>query len=121
MSRMTYGEWKAYANLRSLFGKQTAEDYRHIRNAQHRKRGTGNYPRQSDWVTVNWEVDGDGCIQKRFLPYHLTEEQKQIFADDNWLYVYSMYDCTGQRFTRDISFHEIPTGTWVYHFIGIDI
>lgn len=122
MARMTWSDWRAYAVLRNHIGKQQAEDFRHTRNRHHRDHGTGNYPRQSDWITVNWDVAEDGYTQKRFLPYHLSDAGKLAFENAHWISIGSpYYDCTGLPFTRRITFHEIPAGTWVYHSVGIDI
>lgn len=121
MSRMTYTDWRVYAAIRNSAGKQAAEDYRHIRNLKHRSYCTGTQPIETDWICLSTD-DEYGYIKKRFVPFHFDEEQKQIFADANWIYCpYTMYDCTGKPFTRSIDFHEIPGGTWIYHFIGIDI
>ena len=119
MSRLTYTDWKCYGILRSVKGKRSAEDYRHMMNAMHRERGTGNWPLQ-EWGFV-FNDDGYGYIKKVLIPRRLTEVEKQELADDNWMTVYSPWDCTGQRFTRDIRFYHVPQGTWFYHFIGIDI
>ena len=119
MSRMTRSNWEAYAIIRAVSGKEKAEEYRHKRNLKNREYCPGHQPHEDEWIGV--QADDDSYVLKRFFPFHFSEEDKQLFADENWRYVNSLYDCTGLPFTRDIQFHEIPTGTWVYHFISIDI
>ena len=79
MSRLTYTDWKCYALIRSVRGKEAAEDYRHAMNAMHRERGTGNWPLQEEFVMFN--DDGYGYIKKTFIPRRLTEVEKQEWAE----------------------------------------
>ncbi len=71
------------------------------------------------WKTAFY---GDESITyKRFFPFYFTEEEKEEFIDDHWRRIYSLYDCTGQWFTRSIDFFKTKNGTWVYHFMGLDV
>lgn len=64
--------------------------------------------------------DFDSWIEKLILPYELTAEEIEEYISENWIYIYSAYDCTGKTFTRDIRCFPIGGKTIVYHFKGID-
>ena len=122
MSRMTYTDWQTYALFRELGGKAKAEAFRHRKNAQHRERGTGNWPLQEDWVLINgWRAE-DSFLQKRFFPWHFTDEEWEQYVDAEWIHIpYSAYDCTGRPFTQWMERYRVPGGTWVYRRIGLDV
>lgn len=117
MSRMTRDNWLVYAIFREIDGKERAEQYRHKINATRAKYRTKD--ESSPWALIKYDEDG-GYIEKRFLPYHLTAEEREEWYDSIEIRINSPWDCTGQRFTAWISFHEIPGGTWIYHCTGID-
>lgn len=119
MSRMTRDNWLVYAIFREIDGKAKAETYRHKVNAKNAELGINGDGEKSPWTLVKYDEDG-GYIEKRFLPYHLTAEEQEDWYDSIEIRINSPWDCTGQRFTAWISFHEIPGGTWVYHCTGID-
>ena len=51
-----------------------------------------------------------------------TDAELEEIREDMWLRVTSPYDCSGQRFTRWITFHRNPCGLISYtHRIGIDV
>ena len=122
MSRMTYTDWKVYAIYRELEGKEMAEAFRHRMNAKHRERGTGNCDVEPCWVIIDgWRAE-ESCLQKRFFPWHFTDEEWEQFCEDEWIHIpYSQYDCTGRTFTQWMERYRVPGGTWVYRRIGLDI
>lgn len=72
---------------------------------------------------LNFKVicgDYDYWIEKAVLPYVLTAEEIEEYIEENWMYIRSMYDCTGRTFTRDIKCFPINGKTIVYHFKAID-
>ena len=117
MGKLTRDEWMVYSIFREIEGKAKAEEYRHKVNATRAKYRTQD--ESSPWTMVKYDEDG-GYIEKRFLPYHLTTEEREEWYDSIAIRINLPWDCTGQRFTAWISFHEIPGGTWVYHCTGID-
>ena len=121
MSRMTRVDWKVYAFYRKLRGREAAEQYRHSMNAQHRQYCLEHAP-ESEWVTIDgWRAE-DSYTQKRFLPCHMTEQERERFMEDTWIYApFSPWDCTGRPFTQWMERYEVPGGTWVYRRIGLDV
>lgn len=71
------------------------------------------------WRTVFQSEDG--WTEKCFVPYHFSEETWREFEEDHWIYVSSLYDCTGRVFTVDIEHFNVPGGTWIYHHKALDV
>lgn len=62
----------------------------------------------------------DSWIEKVVYPYEFTAEEIKEYTEENWMHIYSAYDCTGRTFTRDIRCFPICGKTIVYHFKSID-
>lgn len=65
--------------------------------------------------------DYGSWIEKTIYPYEFSADDIEEFIEDNWQRIYSMYDCTGKAFTRDIRCFPINGKTIVYHFKSLDI
>jgi hypothetical protein len=113
MYTMDRAKWTLYAIMRSKY----PEKAKSMKAAYLR---TAYIPTDNNgWKTAFY---GDESITyKRFFPFYFTEEEKEEFTEDHWRRIYSPYDCTGQWFTRSIDFFKTNNGTWVYHFMGLDI
>lgn len=110
------GTWLAYAFCKRIDEAKAKEMLSLIRKRK-------SAPYKSAWNFVCFDGEGIDAIlyEKMFVPYHLTEEEKEAFREENEIRIFSPYDCTGQIFTVWIDFYEIPQGTWIYHCKGIDL
>ena len=97
------------------------ETKRKIRKLQHQR------PVDPDFVLehrIVRQYDGDGCVELILID-HSFGDQSDIrhYADDQiWIEARpSMYDCTGQHFSRWYSIFRTPRGWRIYHSIGIDV
>lgn len=115
---MTYGQWKAYAFIRSVNGKKKADEYKHYIRKKYRAK---NYKVDINdgWRIVSYTEDG--LLKKKFFPYFFTLEEWEEFKNNEWRYINSQYDCTGQLFTFNLDRYTTKNGTWVYHTLLIDI
>ena len=121
MSRLTRGDWAAYALLRNYCDRQTAEQYRHLLNARNAKRGI-HIPadREPRWLFVH-EYGVDGYIVKTFLEGPQSDDDINDFIEANWIHPpCSAYDCTGCRFTCCMDAFRVPHGVWIYHYVSVD-
>ena len=109
--------WEIFCIIKKTLGEESAKDY--LSTLRKRK----SAPYKSAWNFVCFDEDGiNTCrYEKQFVPYHLTEEEKEVFREENEIRIFSPYDCTGKIFTVWIDFYEIPKGTWIYHCKGIDL
>lgn len=120
MSRLYEHDWRIYAILRDLHGKERAEEFRHNKNREYREKCIGN-KQKAAWTLVK-DFGMDGFIIKTFVPKKLTIDERFEITDMEWRAVpYSAYDCTGYPFSTQLSFYEVPTGTWIYHHISYDV
>lgn len=114
---MTRNHWEIYAIIRKTSGKEAAEKYRHEIRAKQSKY-------KVEEPINHWKVcfsDYDGYTKKAFFPYYFNVEQWEEFCENEWINVYSPYDCTGQWFSRDLTRYETKNGTWIYHTLALDI
>lgn len=68
--------------------------------------------------------DWETCIEFGYLSNRtdLTDEEIEEICDDMTLRIYSLYDCTGLRFTRWITTHRNPSGLVSFvHYMGLDV
>ena len=120
MSRMTRDNWLVYAIFREIDGKAKAETYRHKVNAKNAEYGINGDGKENPWSIV--KGDFDGYIAKRFLPYHVGKAEAEEIVGETWIEpTYSAYDCTGRPFSVSMDFYDVPSGTWVYHYVGYDV
>lgn len=70
---------------------------------------------------------GGYFYSKEFFRHPFTEEEKEEFIKDQWIYVNSPYDCSGQILTRSISVcnfkepNSFGAMSCVYHFMARDV
>ena len=73
----------------------------------------------------HYSEDGESCWYKQFYDEPFTEEEKKEFIEENWVHIYSLYDCTGKWFTRYIVVCNVNTSfgakSVVYHALGLDV
>lgn len=120
MSRLQKEDWSVYAILRDLYGKGKAEKFRHKKNRKYRELCIKN--KQEDSWTLVKDYGMDGFIIKTFVPKKLTIDERVEITDMEWRAVpYPAYDCTGCPFSTQLSFYEVPAGTWIYHHISYDV
>ena len=111
---MTKQEYEIY-----LLYKEFDEEIAHKFLVKCRKRD-----RETTSIVQNTEIiysnDCDYWVEKIVYPYEFTMEEVEEYTEENWLYIYSAYDCTGRTFTRDIKCFPVNGKTIVYHFKAID-
>ena len=66
----------------------------------------------------------DGFVSVAKMPYDFDskEEAEEWFTENEYMEVRpSMYDCTGQMFTRWFKVFRRRGSWWVYHSVGVDV
>lgn len=65
--------------------------------------------------------DGDSVWEKRLYPgENWDEEEREEFIRDEWTYVHSPYDCSGEWFTWRIEVFNTLSGVVAYVFQAVD-
>lgn len=72
------------------------------------------------WVYLGYG-DFDSYAKKRFFNSFFTDEEWEEFVDCEWIYTGCAFDCSGRPFTISIDRYKTTNGTWVYHWIGLDV
>ena len=109
---MTRTDYKIYLLLKK-FSMEKAHDFL----IEKRKKDREAIVRNSK---VIHEDDYCYWIEKTIYPFEFTMEDMENYMENNWLSIHSLYDCTGETFTRDIKFFIMQGKTIVYHFKAID-
>ena len=69
-----------------------------------------------------YDEDGMGMTDYTILPGQCwSEEEIREFIEENWIRIYSMYDCTGKQFTVDLHVRNVPAGVLIIHNKSIDV
>ena len=81
------------------------------------------YADEPQWESYRDESGWDSRHMWEEYDYLFTEEDEEEYREWNTWRICSPYDCTGQWFTRYISFFRIPAlnKTIVYHSQGLDV
>lgn len=111
---MTRQDYKIYL-LYKKFDEKIAHDFL----VKCRKKDRMATPIKQD-AKIIFIDDYDSWIEKSVYPYAFTKEEIAEYTEENWIRIYSLYDCTGRTFTRDIRCFPIDGKTIVYHFKAID-
>ena len=109
-------DYKIYLLLKK-YGEESAHDFLVKHRKQDRLREA---MREKMPIKIFYGAYGDSWAEKIILPFEMTEEEKEEYIEENWLHIYSMYDCTGETFTQDIKCFSVNGKTIVYHFKAID-
>lgn len=112
MTRLDYEIYLLYKE----FNAEIAHDFL----VKCRKRDRLNMPSERSHTVICYSDHYDSWIEKTVYPYVFTEEDIEEYVEENWMHIYSAYDCTGRTFTRDIRCFPMNGKTIVYHFKGID-
>lgn len=112
---MTRQDYEIYLLFKE-FNAEKAHDFL----VKCRKRDRLSAPAPRNYTIVCYADSYDAWIEKTVYPYEFTMEEVEEYTEENWIYIYSMYDCTGRTFTRDIRCFPICGKTIVYHFKAID-
>lgn len=113
---MTRQDYRIYLLFKE-FNAEKAHDFL----IECRKKDRLNTPSKQNHTIICYDIDcGDAWIEKIVYPYEFTAEEIEEYTEENWMYIRSMYDCTGRTFTRDIRCFPICGKTIVYHFKAID-
>lgn len=115
---MTRMEYQIYLLLKK-FDEEKAHDFL----VDFRRKERSLAPKTKYVKKTTLAVDDYGYwIEKFVFPYVFDEEEIQFYLEDHWIFASpSLYDCTGQTFTRDIKIFIINGKTIVYHFKAIDV
>lgn len=109
-------DYKMYLLLKKC-GEEIAHDFL----IKHRKRDRLNEAMRVKMPQkIFFDAYGESWAEKVILPYEMTAEEIEGYIEENWVRIYSMYDCTGMVFTQDIRLFPVNGKTIVYHFKSID-
>lgn len=119
--------WKLFLAL--PHDRETVHDFR--RSEHNRDRYSGPDPLAVPllfaWRTFsddNGETGTDFRLLRDYPDDPWTDNEIREYIEDSPVYcgrISSPYDCTGQRFTRWISFSRTPAGIALFHHWGTDI
>lgn len=115
-------DWGFYAILRNHVGKKKAEEYKQKCFEKYKKYGLLLQSENNKYNFVWAFGEYDSYALKCFCSCFFSDTEKgEIYEQIKIPFFYSPYDCTGQKFTADVNFYEVHNGTWIYHFIGVDV
>lgn len=112
---MTRQDYEIY-----LLFKEFNEEKAHDFLVKCRKRDRISKPSERKHTVIYYGDYYDSWIEKTVYSYEFTMEEIEEYVENNWMHIYSAYDCTGRTFTQDIRCFPICGKTIVYHFKGID-
>ena len=113
---MTRNDYEIYLLLKK-FNTKAAHDFL----IKHRKIDRDMFENENfNKSFINPNSSYDSWIEKEVYPFEFTEEEIESYIEDNWLSIYSWYDCTGKTFTRRIKIFPLQGKTIVYHYKAID-
>ena len=110
---MTKNDYKIYF-LYKKFDEKIAHDFL----VKCRKRDRAGFSIEQNVKIIC--IEDCYWIEKTIFQHEFTTEEIEEYIEENWIYIHSMYDCTGRTFTRDIRCFPLNGKTIVYHFKAID-
>ena len=89
-----------------------------------KKRIREKLKRYNEADDIHYSEDGESYYYKEWFDYPFTEEDKQEFIEDNWVYINAPYSPTGRWFTSHIAVCNVETSfgarAVAYHFMSLD-
>ena len=78
-------------------------------------------------ISRHFSEDGESCYIKEWYNSPFTDQEKYEYMENEWIRIYSPYDCTGKWFTQSIRIcnlkepNSFGARSVVYHFMGLDV
>ena len=115
---MTRVDYQIYLLLKKLDEEKAHDFLINFRKRERESTVETEYIRKTILASDNY----GSWIEKYAYPYDFTQEEIDLYLEEHWISAYpSLYDCTGQMFTRDIKIFVINGKTMVYHFKALDV
>lgn len=122
MLRQEYNSLNFYIQTYKELGKSQQEinDKNCVKETKRRIRNW--YKQSEEYPDYHYEDEmGESKWYKEWFEDTTVEEVREYAEDQLWRRINSPYDCTGQSFTRYMSFFQIGNRVLMYHFLGLDV
>lgn len=113
---MTRQDYETYLLYKQFVNDEVAHDYL----VKCRKKDRAESKNKSNVKFIYDDNCWEYWVEKTVYSYEFSQEEIEEYIEDNWIRIYSLYDCTGLTFTRDIRCFPINGKTIVYHFKAVD-